>query len=162
MRTPDIIKEFTISLEQVKDYEFLVKFDDLEETLLMDAPPGVGHNAGPCPTQILAAAVGNCLTMTLVLFARKAGLELTQVRAEVKARLVRGENKLPRIGAIDVALEPEFAAADQARAAACLAAFENYCAVTESVRAGIEVRTAISPRTSERATGIIVKTSEAS
>ena len=141
----DVIKEFEISLEQVKDYEFLVKFEDLPETLLMDAPPGVGHNAGPCPTQMLAAAVGNCLTMTLVLFARRAGLELTRVRAGVKARLVRGENGLPRMGAIDVALEPGFAAAaDQARAAACLKAFESYCAVTESVRAGIEVRVAVS------------------
>jgi uncharacterized OsmC-like protein len=140
---PDVIKEFNLSLERVKDYEFLVRFDDLPETLLMDAPPGVGHNAGPCPTQILAAAVGNCLTMTLVLFARKMGLELTNVRAGVKARLVRGESNLPRVGAIDVALDPEFAAVDQARVAACLAAFESYCAVTESVRAGIEVRVAV-------------------
>ncbi len=112
---PDIIREFSISLEQVRDYEFLVKFDDLAETLLMDAPPGVGRNAGPCPTQMLAAAVGNCLTMTLVLFARKAGLQPTHVRAAVKARLVRGENGLPRMGAIDVALEPGFHEADQAR-----------------------------------------------
>ena len=138
-----VIREFTVSLEQVKDYEFLVRFDDLEETLLMDAPPGVGRNAGPCPTQMLAAAVGNCLTMTLVLFARKAGLELTAVRAGVKAQLMRGENNLPRLGAIEVTLDPGFAAADQARAAACLAAFESYCAVTESVRAGIEVRVAV-------------------
>jgi organic hydroperoxide reductase OsmC/OhrA len=144
----DIIKEFTISLEQVKDYEFLVKFDDLPEALLMDAPPGVGRNAGPCPTQILAAAVGNCLTMTLVLFARKAGLQPTHVRAAVKARLVRGENGLPRMGAIDVSLEPGFAEADQPRAAACLKAFESYCAVTESVRAGIDVRVAVSQQAS--------------
>ena len=32
---PDLIKEFKIEMEQVKDYEFLVKFDDLAETLLM-------------------------------------------------------------------------------------------------------------------------------
>lgn len=145
---PDLIKEFTIALDQVKDYEFLVKFDDLPETLLMDAPPGVGRNAGPCPTQILAAAVGNCLTMTLVLFARKAGLQPTHVRAEVKARLVRGENNLPRIGAIEVALEPGFAGVDEERAGACLTAFQSYCAVTESVRAGIEVRVAVSHRPS--------------
>ena len=144
----EIIKEFEIALEQVKDYEFLVKFDDLPEALLMDAPPGVGHNAGPCPTQMLAAAVGNCLTMTLVLFARKAGLQPTHVRAAVKARLVRSENGLPRMGAIDVALDPGFAAADQARAAACLKAFESYCAVTESVRAGIDVRVAVSQQAS--------------
>ena len=144
----EIIKEFEIALEQVKDYEFLVKFDDLPEALLMDAPPGVGHNAGPCPTQMLAAAVGNCLTMTLVLFARKAGLQPTHVRAAVKARLVRSENGLPRMGAIDVALEPGFVAADQARAAACLKAFESYCAVTESVRAGIDVRVAVSQQAS--------------
>jgi len=141
---PDLIKEFKIEMEQVKDYEFLVKFDDLAETLLMDAPPGVGRNAGPCPTQMLAAAVGNCLTMTLVLFARKAGLQLTHVRAAVKARLVRGENGLPRIGVIQVELDPGLAEADQERAAACLNAFENYCAVTESVRAGIDVRVAVS------------------
>ncbi len=78
--------------------------------------------------------------MTPVLFARKAGLEPAHVRAGVKALLVLGENNLPRIGAIDAALEPGFAASDRARAATCLAAFESYCAVTESVRAGIEVR----------------------
>ncbi len=140
---PDTIGEFTLLLEQVKNYEFVVRFDGLPETVLMDAPPGMGRHAGPCPTQMLAAAVGNCLTMTLVLFARRAGVELTHVGAGVKAQLVRGEDNLPRVGAIDVTLDPGFAAADQARAAQCLAAFENYCAVTESVRAGIEVRVAV-------------------
>ncbi len=142
---PDVIKEFNLSFERVKDFEFLVRFDDFPEPLLMDAPPGVGRNAGPCPTQVLAAAVGNCLTMTLVLFARKAGIQLTAIRASVKTSLVRGENNLPRVGPIDVTLEPGFAEADQARAAACLAAFETYCAVTESVRSGIEVNVAVHP-----------------
>ena len=62
--------------------------------------------------------------------------------------IFRGENGLPRMGAIDVALEPGFAEADQARAAACLKAFESYCAVTESVRAGIDVRVAVSQQAS--------------
>jgi organic hydroperoxide reductase OsmC/OhrA len=139
----ELIKEFTVSAEQVREYEFSVRFDNLAEPLLTDAPPGMGGNAGPCPVQMLAAAVGNCLAMTLLLFARRAGLEPTHVRVAVKAPLVRAESNLPRVGAIEVTLDPGFAAADRERAAACLAVFERYCAVTESVRAGIDVRVAV-------------------
>jgi uncharacterized OsmC-like protein len=60
------IMEFTVSSEQVRDYEFAVKFGEPQAPLLMDGPPGLGRAAGPCPTQLLAAAVGNCLAMTLV------------------------------------------------------------------------------------------------
>jgi hypothetical protein len=56
---------------------------------------------------------------------------------------VRDERQLPRVGSIEVDLAPGFAAADQVRAQTCLAAFQNYCAVTESVRAGIGVRVTV-------------------
>jgi uncharacterized OsmC-like protein len=48
---------------------------------------------------VLAAAIGNCLSASLVFCAaRKAGVKLSRVSAEVKVQIVRNENKRLRVG----------------------------------------------------------------
>ncbi len=47
-----------VSLEQVEDFEFRVRFDGTAiEDLATGEPPPQGHNAGPNPARLLPVAV---------------------------------------------------------------------------------------------------------
>jgi uncharacterized OsmC-like protein len=135
----EVVSEFTVTVEQRQDYEFLVQFHNPPVSLLTDEPPPLGHSEGPSPSRLLAGAVGNCLAASLLFCARKARVQLQKIRAEVKVQTVRNERKRLRIGRIDVMLDPQFAEADRANASRCLSIFEDYCTVTESVRGGIDI-----------------------
>lgn len=137
-----LVSEFTIGIEQVKDYEFHVRFDKPEfAPLVMDEPPPLGRNAGPNAARVLAAAIGNCLSASLVFCAaRRAGLKLERVRTEVKVQIVRNENKRLRVGAVEILIDPGLGEQERDRLAECIPLFEDFCTVTESVRRGIDVR----------------------
>lgn len=137
-----VVSEFTIDIEQAKDYEFHVHFDKPEfATLVMDEPPPLGRRAGPNAARVLAAAVGNCLSASLVFCAaRRAGLKLERLRASVKVQIVRNENKRLRVGAVEVTIDPGLAEHERDRLAECLPLFEDFCTVTESVRRGLDVK----------------------
>jgi hypothetical protein len=65
-------KELTTTVEQVSDYEFLVKFDEKQvNTLLMDEEEPLGSGKGPNAAELLAAAVGNCLSASLLFCLRR-------------------------------------------------------------------------------------------
>ncbi|MGC8792398.1 MAG: OsmC family protein [Bryobacteraceae bacterium] len=137
-----IVGEFTISIEQVKDYEFHVRFDKAEfAPLVMDEPPPLGRHAGPNAARVLAAAIGNCLSASLVFCAaRRAGIKLENVRTQVKVQMVRNENKRLRVGTVEVTIDPGLGEEERARLRECIGLFEDFCTVTESVRAGMDVR----------------------
>jgi hypothetical protein len=65
-KTADVVSEYAISVEQIKDFEFLVKFDkENHPDLELDEPPPLGGDKGPNAGRLLAAAVGNCRTSTV-------------------------------------------------------------------------------------------------
>jgi uncharacterized OsmC-like protein len=135
----EVAAQFTIRVEQVRGYEFETCFDkEHYAPLKMDEPAPLGRDTAPNPARILAAAIGNCLSASLVFCAKRAGLSLEKVNAEVDVEVVRNENKRLRIGKIDVRLRPN-APDDHPAMAGCIQAFEDFCIVTESVRSGIEV-----------------------
>lgn len=137
-----VVSEFTIGIEQVRDYEFHVRFDKPEfAPLAMDEPPPLGRNAGPNAARVLAAAIGNCLSASLVFCAaRRAGLKLERLRTEVKVQIVRNENKRLRVGAVEITIDPGLGEHERARLAQCIPLFEDFCTVTESVRHGLDVK----------------------
>jgi hypothetical protein len=49
------------------------------------------------------------------------------------------------VGAIGVQIRPEVAAADLDRIDRCMALFEDYCVVTQSVRDGLDVAVEVEP-----------------
>lgn len=65
-------QSFELSLEQVEDFEFRVRFDGtVIKDLATDEPPPQGHDAGPDPARLLLAAVANCLAASLLFSLRK-------------------------------------------------------------------------------------------
>jgi uncharacterized OsmC-like protein len=135
---------FSITLERVQDYEFRVKFDKAQfQELMLDEPPPLGRDTAPNASRILAAAVGNCLSASLAFCAHKSRVQLHALNTRVDVRIARNEKGRFRIGKIDVEIEPKFDQADLEKAKRCLGLFEDYCTVSQSVRAGIPISLSI-------------------
>ena len=132
--------EFSISIDQVQDYEFSVKFDNQQlAALTIDEPPPLGNDAGPSPNRLLGAAIGGCLSASLLFCTRKTRMQLGNIHTEIKVRTMRGENRRLRIGKVEVSIDPEFDEPDRGRMERCVGLFENFCTVTQSIRDGIDV-----------------------
>lgn len=56
----------SITVTQKQDYQFLVDFGKAMPTLVADEPSPMGKGEGPAPTQMLLAAVANCLSASLI------------------------------------------------------------------------------------------------
>lgn len=131
---------FELTLEQLADFEFKVKFDwpGVDE-LLLDEPPPLGGAAGPNAARLIGAAVANCLSSSLLFCMRKFKQTPGSLRTRVKGELVRNEKGRLRIGRFDVTIHLADAAGAIQHFDRCLAQFEDFCVVTESVRHGIPV-----------------------
>jgi uncharacterized OsmC-like protein len=132
---PDM--EFTLKLTRQKDYQFNVQFD-LEGVpdLQLDEPPPLGAGAGPNASRLLAAAVANCLSASLLFCLGKFKQDPQGITANVTGKMVRNEQGHLRVGgiAVDIRLDQTVE-----RLAHCAAQFEEFCVVTDSVRKGIPV-----------------------
>jgi len=138
---------FTIGIDQIRDYEFRVKFDkEAYPELMLDEPPPVGRDSAPNPSRILAAAVGNCLSASLLFSARKLRLDVEGIHTTVKVWYGRNEKGRLRVRKIKVEIAPKLAAPDPDRLRRCLEIFEDYCVVTQSVRHGVEIEVAVQPQ----------------
>ena len=140
----DPVSELTLQVEQVDGFEFRVRFDKEQYAdLAMDEPPPLGRDTAPNPTRILAAAIGDCLSASLVFCLKRRGVVVSGLRAEVRMQLVRNADKRLRIGNIAVSLHPRDPIPDEILDA-CLKTFEDFCVVTQSVREGIDVKVSVS------------------
>lgn len=141
--------ENTITMELRDGYEFAVAFgDEATTTLIADEPPPLGRGRGPNAARLLAAAVGNCLSASALLCLRKAHVDVHGMTTTVRTSMLRNEQGRLRIGGIRVVIEPQVAAEDVSRMHRCLDLFEDFCVVTQSVRAGIDVDVDVLPRSS--------------
>ena len=135
--------QFTVSLTLHDGYAFTVDFGDDLAPLAIDESPPLGQGRGPNPARVLAAAVGSCLGASLLFCLRKSHVDVKRLAASVDGTLVRNARGRLRIGTIAVRLKADLAAGQDARWARCLELFQDYCIVTESVRAGIAVDVAV-------------------
>lgn len=125
----------------MEGYNFKVQFDLNEvPTLIVDEEKPVGKGIGPNPARLLSAAVGHCLSSSLLYCLRKARVEIRNLETTVETRLARNEGGYLRVSNIDVQLHLNVDEKDATRVRRCLEIFENYCTVTESVRKGINVK----------------------
>ena len=128
-------------LEQAQGYEFRVKFDwPGVADLVLDEPEPLGAKRGPNAARLVAAAVANCLSASLLFclhdkFKQQPG----PIKAEVTGRLVRNARGRYRIAGIDVAISLSDDAGALQYLDRCCEQFEDFCIVTESIRKGIPV-----------------------
>lgn len=133
-----------ITLEQESDYAFRIVFDDTAlAPLLADEPSPLGHDRGPNPSRLLLAAVANCMAASLLFSLRKFRNASATLKARISATPQRDANGRWRIPTAHVELQLSGPAADYAQLPRILAQFEDFCVVTQSVRAGIDVRATV-------------------
>ncbi|MFP4076405.1 MAG: gamma-glutamylcyclotransferase [Halochromatium sp.] len=129
---------FTIQLEQREGYAINVAFDwPRAADLLMDEPPPLGETNGPNASRLLAAAVGNCLSASLLYCLGKEEPPDRSLRTEVTCVMVRNEKKRLRIGRMEVRLILAPNLIEGKRFERCKTLFEDFCVVSASVRQGI-------------------------
>ena len=129
--------EFTLKLKRQQGYRFNVEFDlagvpDLQ----LDEPAPLGAGEGPNASRLLAAAVANCLSASLLFCLGKFKQEPGEVVADVKGRMTRNEKGRLRVGGFDVDIR---LGETVERLEHCTEQFEDFCVVTDSVRHGIPV-----------------------
>lgn len=129
---------FTLQLEQREGYAINVAFDwQRAADLLMDEPPPLGETNGPNASRLLAAAVGNCLSASLLYCIGKEEPPERSLRTEVTCVMVRNEKKRLRIGRMEVRMILAPILIESKRFERCKTLFEDFCVVSASVRQGI-------------------------
>lgn len=129
-----------LSLTQVEDFEFRIRFEHTAlPDLTTDEASPLGHDAGPNPARLLLAAVANCLAASLLFALRKFRNAPGPLHAKARARIARNEHGRWRVAGMEVELQLDDSVALVQNIERALAQFEDFCIVTESVRAGVPV-----------------------
>lgn len=125
-------------MERIEDFRFRIDFGDGMPELLADEPEPLGSGAGPNAGQLLAAAVGNCLSASLTLCLQKSRVDLRSMSTSATLRLARNDAGRLRVhdGEVTIRLE---AAGDAPKIQRCLGMFEDYCIVTATIRKAFPV-----------------------
>lgn len=128
-----------VELLQQQDYAFEVRYGGTVPDLRTDEPEPLGRGSGPSPVQLLAAAVGNCLSDSLLFALRKFKQSPEPIRCTVDAETGRNAEGRMRVVQIRTALQLGVPAAQLAHLDRVLDTFENFCTVTQSVGQGIAI-----------------------
>jgi uncharacterized OsmC-like protein len=129
-----------VTLRQGKDYQFEINFSEGGATLLADEPAPLGRGSGPAPAQLLVAAVANCLSDSLLFALRKFNQAAEPISANATGAVGRNEQGRMRVQRIAVEIRLGAPASGLQHLDRILGQFEDFCTVTQSVRAGIEVQ----------------------
>ncbi|MFX1476452.1 MAG: OsmC family protein [Promethearchaeota archaeon] len=137
---------FTTTVERVRDFEFLVRFDkEHYAPLTIDEPEPLGRDSEPDASRILSAAVGDCLSASLLFCLQRSKLGVKHIRAEVTTTTSRNNEGRWRLSHLTVNIFVATEEPDEKRLKRCIEIFENYCVVTASVRQGIPVDVSVIP-----------------
>ena len=129
----------TVHLVQRQDYQFTMQFGGAAPDWLADEPPPLGQGAGPSPVQLLAAAVGNCLSDSLLFALRKFKQAPEPIRCDVGADVGRNPENRLRVLGMRVRLTLGVPAGQLQHLDRVLSQFEAFCTVTQSVGTGIPI-----------------------
>ncbi|MFW5950657.1 MAG: OsmC family protein [Gemmatimonadota bacterium] len=133
-------KEFNLTLTLGEGFQFDTEFDgEKMPNLLLDEPEPLGEGEGPNAARVLGAAIGNCLSASLLFCLRKARVGVDGMRTEVRGTIGRNEKGRFRVERVDVRLLTEIPPEDQSRVDRCLKVFEDFCIVSGSVRKGLDI-----------------------
>lgn len=133
----------SVTITQKENYQFLVDFGAAMPNLLADEPAPLGNGEGPAPTQLLAAAVANCLSASLLFALKKFKQDAGGITTTATCVVDRNEGNRLRVVRIDVAIRLESSAAKMEHLDRILGQFEAFCTVTQSIQSGIPVEIAV-------------------
>jgi len=140
-------KTFSVSMTREKDFVFKVDFGLDNFDFTMDEPVPIGSDTGPNASKVLAAAMGNCLTASLLFCLNKARAEVGGVETKVNGRMRRNEKGRWRIAQIDVEISPELNTEEfGSQFDRCNKLFEDFCIVSKSIEEGIPINVEVKPR----------------
>lgn len=129
----------TANLRQEEDYRFAIDFGEGLPLVYGDEPPPLGKASGPTPSQLLAAAVGNCLADSFLFALRKFKQKPEPIQAAVTASVDRNAENRLRVVNISVRLTLGVPRASLAHLDRVLSQFEEFCTVSQSVQQGIPI-----------------------
>ncbi len=139
-----------VRLTQLQDYQFSIEFGGAVPSLTGDEPAPLGAGLGPSPVQLLAAAVGNCLSDSLLFALRKFKQAPEPIRCDVYPQVGRNDQRRLRVLKIRAVLTLGEPAASLTNLQRVLDTFETYCTVTQSVGQGIAVSIEVFDANGER------------
>jgi len=139
-----------VQLRQQQDYQFHIHFGEGLPVLLGDEPAPLGQGQGPTPVQLLAAAVGNCLSDSLLFALRKFKQAPEPIQCEVTAAVGRNAENRLRVLSIKAVLTLGVPAAKLEHLDRVLEQFESFCTVASSVSQGIPVAVEVMDSTGKR------------
>jgi uncharacterized OsmC-like protein len=127
-------------LKLLHGYKFKAEFDveGMPELVLDELKP-LGENSGPNPTRLLSAAIGHCLSSSLLYCLERSRVAVKNLETMIKTNVERNEEGRLRVKSLEVQLHIEVDEKDREKLSRCLDIFENYCTVTQAVRKGVEV-----------------------
>jgi uncharacterized OsmC-like protein len=140
-------KTFKVSMKRENDFVFKVDFglDGLD--FKMDEPEPVGGDTGPNASKVLAAAIGNCLTASLLFCLNKARAEVGGIETKVEGKMRRNEKGRWRIAEINIDISPEINTEEfGSQYERCNKLFEDFCIVSKSIEEGIPINVEVNPR----------------
>lgn len=132
-----------VVLRQQQDFQFAIDFGTGQPPLIGDEHPPLGQGQGPTPVQLLAAAVGNCLSDSLLFALRKFKQAPEPIRCEVAAEVGRNTENRLRVLGLDVVLTLGVPAAGLQHLDRVLEQFEAFCTVGASVAQGIPLHVSV-------------------
>jgi uncharacterized OsmC-like protein len=128
-----------VDLTQQQDYRFAVRFGGAVPELVADEPPPLGTGTGPSPVELLATAVGSCLSDSLLFALRKFKQKPEPISCSVEATKGRNGEGRMRVLAIKAVLTLGVPGETLAHLDRVLGQFEAFCTVTQSVGAAIAI-----------------------
>ena len=129
----------SVTLTQRQGYQFEHHYAAGLPALLADEPPPIGSGTGPDPIQLLASAVGNCLSASLWFACQKYKDDPSPLRTEVQATVGRNERGRNRVQGLAVDLHLGKPAPELGHIQRALDTFEDFCTVTQSVASAVPV-----------------------
>jgi uncharacterized OsmC-like protein len=139
-------RSFKISMKRIKDFVFKVDFGISSVDFIFDEPEPVGGNAGPNASKVLFAAMGNCLTASLLFCLQKARVEVGEIETRVEGKMRRNEKGRWRIAEVSVEISPEIDLGKfKSQYDRCYDLFEDFCIVSQSIEEGIPINVEVKP-----------------
>jgi uncharacterized OsmC-like protein len=133
-----------VVLQQEQDYRFTIRFGEGVPPLVADEAQPLGSGLGPTPGQLLVAAVGNCMSDSLLFALRKFKQSPEPLRTEGRAEIGRNEAGRLRVQTIHIHIHLGVPADSLLHLDRALAQFEDFCIVGSSVAQGIPVKVTVS------------------